>query len=164
MARLDSIDLNILAALQRNGRMTNSALAEQVNLSPSPCLQRTKRLEDAGFIQGYSADIDLGRIGDTLTVFTEITLTGHRSENFRTFEAGIKRFPQVLECHLISGGYDYLLKFICRSILDYQDTIESILADELGIEKYFSYVVIKSPIAARSPEIARFVKNPGSTS
>ncbi|MCL4145465.1 UNVERIFIED_CONTAM: hypothetical protein GTU68_028970, partial [Idotea baltica] len=62
--------------------MTNSALAEQVNLSASPCLQRTKRLEDAGFIKGYSAEIDLGRIGDTLTVFTEITLTDHRSQNF----------------------------------------------------------------------------------
>lgn len=156
MAQLDDIDLRILAVLQQHGRITNAALAERVNLSPSPCLQRTKRLEDAGIITSYGAEIDMARLGDTLTVFTEVTLQDHQRDNFRTFENGIARYPEVLECHLVSGGHDYLLKFMCRNILDYQDTIERILADGLGIEKYFSYIVIKSPISQRRPDVLHF--------
>lgn len=161
MTRLDQIDMKILAALQRNGRMRNSELAERVNLSPSPCLQRTKRLEDEGFIRGYGADIDLAKLGETLTVFTEITLTGHRGPDFKTFEAGLAAFGEVIECHLVSGGYDYLVKFLCRNILHYQECVEAILAAELGIEKYFSYVVIKTPIPARPADIAQFVTQAG---
>ncbi len=156
MAHLDGIDLKILAVLQQNGRITNAALAKRVHLSPSPCLQRTKRLEDAGVIIGYGADIDIARLGDTLTVFTEVTLQDHLKENFSIFEDGIAGYPEVLECHLVSGGHDYLLKFMCRNILDYQETIERILADGLGIEKYFSYIVIKSPINQRRPNVNHF--------
>ena len=156
MVRLDKIDLKILSVLQTQGRITNAALAEAVNLSPSPCLQRTKRLEAEGIIRGYGAEIDLGLIGDVLTVFTEVTLEDHRVENFQTFEAGIADFPEVVECHLISGGYDYLLKFTCRSVADYQDSIERVIGAGLGIAKYFSYVVIKSPIPPRSRDIGDF--------
>lgn len=78
MARLDKIDLNILALLQKNGKTTNTALAELVHLAPSSCLQRTKRLEQEGFIRAYHAEIDLEKLGDTLTVFTELTLSDHK--------------------------------------------------------------------------------------
>ncbi len=156
MARLDDTDLKILAALQQNGRMTNAALAQKVNLSPSPCLQRTKRLEEAGTILGYGAEIDMAHLGDTLTVFTEVTLAGHQQENFRIFEEGIALFSEVLECHLVSGGHDYLLKFMCRNIMDYQDVIERILTREIGIKKYFSYIVIKSPIGGRRPDLRNY--------
>jgi DNA-binding Lrp family transcriptional regulator len=164
VARLDHIDLKILAALQRNGRIRNSELVELVNLSASPCLQRMKRLESEGFIRSYGAEIDLSKLGDALTVFTEVTLSGRRGQDFKTFEAGIAGFQQVVECHLISGGYDYLVKFLCRSILDYQACVEEILAADLGIEKYFSYVVIKSPIPPRPADITRFVRQPGGQS
>jgi DNA-binding Lrp family transcriptional regulator len=77
-------------------------------------------------------------------VFTEVTLTDHRREDFRRFEATLARLDELLECHLVSGGYDYLLKFVTLSIQHYQETIEGLLGLGIGIEKYFSYVVIKS--------------------
>lgn len=145
-AKLDRIDLNILAQLQRNGRMSNVDLADLVGLSPSPCLQRTKRLESAGYIIGYSAQIDLAKLGDILMVFTEMTLSDHRRSDFARFEAAVASIDEIIECHLVSGGYDYLLKFVTRSVTHYQSVIEAMLDRGIGIEKYFSYIVIKSPI------------------
>lgn len=156
MDKLDRIDIKILAELQRNGRITNTALADAVGLSQSPCLQRLKRLEAAGYIRGYGAHVDLGQLFDAITVFTEVTLTDHRREDFAKFETGAQGFPEIVECHLISGGYDYLLKFVCRSVSDYQSTIERVLDAKIGIEKYFSYIAIKSPIAGRAAPIERF--------
>lgn len=153
--KLDQIDLKILAALQDNGRITNAALADCVGLSQSPCLQRVRRLEDSGYIKGYNAQIDLARLADTIYVFTEVTISDHRREDFLAFEAGIAAFPEVVECHLISGGYDYLLKFVCNSVSDYQKTIERMLDTQIGIEKYFSYIVIKSPIEGRHSDIEK---------
>tara|TARA_R110002072_G_scaffold303107_2_gene493821 strand:- start:98592 stop:99092 length:501 start_codon:yes stop_codon:yes gene_type:complete len=144
--KLDRIDLKILATLQRFGRITNVELAEAVHLSPSPCLARVKRLEKLGFISGYRAQIDLQKLGKFLTVFTEVTLSEHHREDFARFEKRISRIDEILECHLVSGGYDYLLKFITSSVARYQELIEEMLQDDgLGIDKYFSYIVIKSP-------------------
>jgi DNA-binding Lrp family transcriptional regulator len=147
--KLDAIDLKILAKLQVNGRITNAALADAVGLSQSPCLQRVKRLEKAGIITGYGAHIDQAAFGETLTVFTEVTLKDHRRDDFARFETAIAEFEEVVECHLISGGYDYLLKFVCKNVSTYQTTIERVLESCDGIGKYFSYIVIKSPIARR---------------
>jgi DNA-binding Lrp family transcriptional regulator len=144
--KLDRIDINILAQLQRNARLTNIALASAVALSPSPCLLRVKRLEEAGFITSYNARIDLAKLGETITVFTEVTLNDHHREDFVKFEAAIRTVDEVIECHLISGGYDYLLKFITRGVAHYQSVIEDILERDIGVAKYFSYIVIKSPI------------------
>jgi len=143
--KLDRIDLKILAELQRAGRMTNVELAAAVCLSPSPCLTRVKRLESAGYITDYSALINLNKLGEFLIVFTEVTLSEHRSGDFSRFEARVKKIDEVIECHLVSGGYDYLLKFITRGVRHYQSIIEGMLEGPFGIEKYFSYVVIKSP-------------------
>jgi len=156
--KIDRIDLKILATLQTNGRITNAALSDAVGLSQSPCLQRVKRLEGAGYIAGYGADIDLTQLTDTITVFTEVTITDHRREDFKTFELGIAKFPEVVECHLISGGYDYLLKFISRSVAAYQDTAERMLDANIGIEKYFSYIVIKSPIRQRHADLDTLIE------
>lgn len=144
--KLDNIDMNILVQLLKDGRMTNVNLASAVGLSASPCLQRVKRLEAAGYIVGYGAQIDLSKLGDTVTVFTEVTLAGHRRQDFIKFEASIRNVDEVLECHLVSGGYDYLLRFIARNIAHYQELMETLLESNIGIEKYFSYIVIKSPI------------------
>ncbi len=143
--KLDRIDLKILAQLQRTGRITNVELADAVGLSPSPCLTRVKRLEKAGFIGGYSAQINLDKLGEMLTVFTEVTLTEHRAGDFSRFETKIRKLDEIVECHLVSGGYDYLLKFVTRGVGHYQSIIEGMLEGDYGIEKYFSYVVIKSP-------------------
>jgi len=144
-SKLDRIDLRILATLQKNGRITNAELANAVCLSPSPCLVRVKRLEKTGYIAGYSARLELAKLGDILTVFTEVTLNGHHSEDFRRFEKAIIQVDEIIECHLVSGGYDYLLKFVCRDVNHYQKVIEGLLEGDVGIRKYFSYITIKSP-------------------
>jgi DNA-binding Lrp family transcriptional regulator len=156
-AKLDRIDVAILATLQANGRMTNVTLADAVGLSASPCLQRVKRLEDAGLIAGYGAEIDLAKVVETITVFTEVTLRDHRREDFIKFEAGIRQFEEVLECHMVSGGYDYLLKIVARSVAHYQSIIEQVLDRNIGIEKYFSYIVIKSPLVRRAAPLKRLL-------
>lgn len=144
--QLDRIDIKILTELMKDGRISNVRLAEHVGLSPSPCLQRIKRMEAAGIISGYGAILDLRRISQTVTVFTEFTLLEHRRDNFSRFEQGVARVAEIEECHLISGGYDYLVKFVVRSIESYQEIVELLLDRNLGIDKYFSYIVIKSPI------------------
>ena len=147
LPRLDRIDIRILAHLQRNGRATNVELAEAVGLSPSSCLVRVRRLEKAGYISCYSAQIALQKIGATLLVFTEVTLSDHRAGDFVRFETAARQVDEIVECHLVSGGYDYLLKFVAHSIPHYQETIEAMLELDIGIEKYFSYVVIKTIFA-----------------
>lgn len=150
--KIDRLDLRILAQLQKNGRMTNVDLADAVGLSPSPCLIRVKRLEQSGYIAGYGAHLRLEKLGDTLTVFTEVTLSDHRREDFTRFEAAIREVDEVLECHLVSGGYDYLLRFLTRGVNHYQEVVEELLERNIGIAKYFSYIVIKSPfIKAHCP-------------
>ncbi len=148
--KLDRIDLNILAQLQRNGRLSNVDLAELVGLSTSACLQRTKRLESAGYIGGYGAQIELAKLGEVVVVFTEMTLKDHRRSDFARFEAAVATIDEIMECHLVSGGYDYLAKFVTRSISHYQSVIEAMLDRNIGIEKYFSYIVIKTPVLKRS--------------
>ncbi len=146
VVKLDRIDINILVELQKDGRMTNVSLADAVGLSASPCLQRVKRLEAAGYISSYKAHLNLTKITDSVTVFTEVSLSDHKREDFAKFEANIRLVDEVLECHLISGGYDYLVRFMTRSIQHYQEVIEELLDKNIGISKYFSYIVIKSPV------------------
>ena len=144
--KLDRIDLNILVQLQMDGSMTNANLADAVGLSASPCLQRVKRLEATGYITGYGAQINLAKLTESITVFTEITLVDHRREDFVRFEANLRNVEELMECHLVSGGYDYLLRFVSRNINHYQERMENPLERNIGIEKYFSYIVLKSPI------------------
>ncbi len=144
--KLDRIDIKILHQLQKNGRITNVELAEAVNLSPSPCLMRVKKLQAEGYIEGYTAQINVSKLGQTLTVFTEVTLKNHRQVDFARFLAAVKKIEQMLECHLVSGGYDYMLKFVTSGIGEYQEIMEKLTDMDIGIDKYFSYVVLKSPI------------------
>ncbi len=161
--RLDRIDLRILAELQANGRISNVALAARVGLSSSPCLQRVKRLEAAGYILAYRASIDIARLGEAVTVFTEFTLSDHTRKAFDRFEEAIAAETTVVECHLVSGGYDYLVKFVVRGIAHYQRVVEALLEAEIGIAKYFSTIVIKTPVEGRPPPAALF-GGPGGSS
>jgi DNA-binding Lrp family transcriptional regulator len=144
--KLDKIDIRILCELQKNGRISNVELAELINLSPSPCLMRVKRLQTEGFITGYSAQVDVSKLGQTLTVFAEITLKNHRQIDFARFLTTVEKIDSVVECHLVSGGYDYLVKFITAGISEYQALMERLVEMDIGIDKYFSFVVLKSPI------------------
>ena len=148
--KLDRIDINILALLQTDGRISNVKLAEAVALSPSPCLQRVKRLEKLGFIKCYGAEIDINLITDTIHIFTQMTLSEHRLSDHQHFEKEITKIPQIMECHLVSGGgFDYWLKFVCRSIQEYQHVITGMLNDDLKIIKYHSFVIMRSVISRR---------------
>lgn len=155
--KLDRIDVRILAKLQKNSRITNVELADSVGLSASPCLIRVKRLEKAGFISGYGTHIQLEKLGNVQLVFTELTLSDHRREDFLRFEACVRDIPEIVECHLVSGGYDYMLKFVTRGVAHYQSVIEHLLDRCIGIEKYFSYLVIKTAVIKQSYPIESLI-------
>lgn len=140
---LDELDLKILAALEREGRLSKQRLAGRVGLSPSACLERMRRLEAAGVIEGYHAVLDPGRIARSVLVFTEVTLGQHRAQDFARFEATVAAIPEVVECFATGGGIDYVLKLVVRDVAHYQQLIEGLLAARLHIEKYFTYVVTK---------------------
>lgn len=156
--KLDRTDISILAELQRNGRIKNVDLAEKVSLSPSPCLQRVKRLEKLGYIKSYQALIDINKLVETIQVFTQITITEHTLDDHNHFEDKIGDTPEVIECYLASGGYDYLVKFSCRSIIHYQDTIQRLLDSDLGIRKYHSYVIMKEVVSKHAYPLEHLTK------
>ncbi|WFF41531.1 Lrp/AsnC family transcriptional regulator [Salinicola endophyticus] len=144
--KLDRLDVAILTELQRDGRITNAQLADRVGLSPSPCLSRVKRLQQAGYIESYHARLNLARLGPSMTLFVEITLSNHRRDSFQRFEAAMADTPEVMECHLVSGGYDYLLRMLVPRLSEFQRLMERWLAQDVGIARYFSYVVMKTPL------------------
>lgn len=156
--RLDAIDLKILATLQKQGRITKLALAEQVSLSPTPCWERLKRLEKAGFIKGYRAEIDLAKLGGTTTVLVEVTLKQHRFEDFETFERAVRKVPEIVECLATGGGIDYLLKIVTSDIDAYQRLMDELLTAGIGIDRYFTYVVTRQVKSAAQPPIELFAK------
>lgn len=154
--KLDRIDLKILAELQLNGRITNVELADRVALSPSPCLMRVKKLQEAGYITGYSAQINVPKLGETLTVFTEFTLKNHRQIDFARFQEALEKIDSCVECHLVSGGYDYLVKFVCAGIADYQNIVEGLIdRQDVSVDKYFSFVVMKTPFVKTQLPLGR---------
>lgn len=118
-SEIDKIDLKILSELQRNGRITNQDLAELVSMSPSSCLHRVRRLEDAGLISSFHARLNLKKMTSSITCFTSIRFTDHTNEVFKEFEAAIADLPVVLESYSVSGEFDYLLKVIARDMDEY---------------------------------------------
>lgn len=116
---LDATDRKILTALQREGRLSNSDLADRINLSASACHRRVRRLEEAGVIRDYAALLEPRAIGRGATVFVEVTLSGQSEEILDAFEKAIARVPDVLECHLMAGASDYLIKVAARDSDDY---------------------------------------------
>ena len=119
MADLDAIDRRILALLQAEGRISNAELAVRVHLSPSACHRRVQRLEDAGVISGYVALLDARALRRQTTVFVEITLSGQADEVLDAFERGVRTIPDVLECPLLAGTADYLLKIVVEDTDDF---------------------------------------------
>jgi len=146
---LDKFDIKILEHLQREGRCSNVELAAAVGLSESPCLSRTKRLQEIGVIQGYVADIALEKLGSHVIVFSEVTLGSHQVGDFRKFEAGAGKYHEIVECYNVSGGYDYLMKIVAPSIAHFQSLMERLLEDDIGIEKFSSRIVLRQPLDRR---------------
>jgi Lrp/AsnC family transcriptional regulator of ectoine degradation len=142
--KLDAIDLRILDAIQRDGRITKLALAEKAGLSPTPCWMRLRKLEKAGIVTGYHARVALRRIAPVASVMVEVTLANHRQSDFERFERVIATIPEVIGCWSVGGGIDYFLKIAAPDIDAYQRLIDDLLDRELGIERYFTYIVTKT--------------------
>ena len=154
MLKLDNYDVSILAVLQREGRITKQRLSEQVNLSQSPCHERVKRLEKNGLIKEYNAQVDLAKFAIHSTFFVTIVLERHQKSDFQIFENRIAQYEQVIECHALGGGLDYILKIIEKDISTYQLLMESILEARLGIAQYYTYIVTKSVFGPRGAPLA----------
>ncbi|TPM40721.1 Lrp/AsnC family transcriptional regulator [Mesorhizobium sp. B2-3-4] len=143
-AKLDPIDLKILDAIQRDGRITKLALAEQVGLSPTPCWMRLRKLEKAGIVSGYHARVAMRLVAPVATVLMEVTLASHRQADFDRFERAIRDIDEIVACWSVGGGVDYVLKVMARDIDAYQRLVDSLLEREIGIDRYFTYIVIKT--------------------
>jgi Lrp/AsnC family transcriptional regulator, leucine-responsive regulatory protein len=144
---IDPYDKAILQRLQRDGRISNQDLAETVNLSPSPCLRRVRRLEEEGIIEGYSARLNARKLGLKLMAFIQISMDRHTSERFARFEETIGHYPEVLECHLITGqSADYQLKVVVEDMDAYQLFLLNKITRIEGVSGVHSSFVLKSPI------------------
>lgn len=144
MMGLDATDRRILAVLQRDGRITNAELSERVNLSPSACHRRVQRLEEEGYIAGYVALLDARRLGRPTTVFVEITLSGQADEVLEAFEREVMRVPDVLECHLMAGTADYLLKVVAHDTEDFARIHRQYLARLPGVAQMHSSFALRT--------------------
>ncbi|MCK0198771.1 Lrp/AsnC family transcriptional regulator [Ancylobacter sp. 6x-1] len=142
--KLDAIDLRIIDALRRDGRMTKLKLAEAAGLSPAACWERLRRLEDGGVIRGYTAIVDLDAAAPRTTVIVEISLKSHQQADFRRFEQAVGKEPAIVACDATGGGIDYVLRVVVPDIDSYQRLIDRLLDPAIGIERYFTYVVTKS--------------------
>jgi Lrp/AsnC family transcriptional regulator, regulator of ectoine-degradation genes len=150
--RLDERDIRILAILQREGRISKTELASRVNLSPTPCWERLNRLETAGVITGYGARLNPEIFGPRTVVFVQAELENHRAADFHRFEAAMHEAPQVVECWAVGGGFDYILKITATDIEDYQRFMDDLLEADVGLKRYFSFLVTK-PIKAVDPPL-----------
>lgn len=159
---LDAIDLNILRHLERNGRMSKSELADRVNLSKSACHERVRVLERSKLIMSYHAKIDVRKIVCHETFLTEVKLRSHRMYDFDRFERYIAKSEFVSECYAVGGGLDYILRIISRDVNHYQEIMETILSDDVGIECYFTYVITKVVKSNTSIPIEAVINRRGS--
>jgi DNA-binding Lrp family transcriptional regulator len=141
--KLDQIDLRILNRLQSDARITNQELADDVGLSPSPCLQRVKRMENNGVISGYNAHIDLHKVCRHVDVIAAVMLNSHGLEDFLNFEAMVKNMRYVVECTKVAGTIDYLVRFVCPDIGSYQMLSDELLKLGPKIGNLSSYMVLK---------------------
>lgn len=151
--RLDDRDIAILAILSREGRIAKTELAARVNLSPTPCWDRMKRLEQAGLIRGYRAEVDLERLGPHVQVFVTLELDSHKAESFQRFERIVARADAISGCWAIGGGYDYLMQVVTTDVAAFQDLMDGLLESRAGVRRYYSYIVTK-PVKTVPPALA----------
>ena len=148
---LDDRDIKILSVLSREGRISKTELARRVNLSATPAWERMKRLEQAGLIRGYHAEIALARIAPHVVVFVTVELESHRPESFQSFEIAVGGHEEIVAAWSLGGGVDYLLQIVTRDIDSYQRLIDTLLTQRLGMRRYFTYIVTKDVKAGPPP-------------
>ena len=142
--KIDELDRKILELLQRNGRMTNRELAQRIAMSPSPTLERVKKLERAGVIQGYTALVDPAKVGIGIFTFVQVTLVRHGKASVVAFIKAVADMPEVLECYHITGPADFLLKVGVKDIMAYEDFILHKLTEAPGVQNLQTLVVLST--------------------
>jgi Lrp/AsnC family leucine-responsive transcriptional regulator len=140
---LDRTDRRILECLQADGRISNVNLARKVNLTPTPCIERVKRLERQGYIRGYTALLDPEMVNASLLVFVEIDLSHNSPDAFRKFRDEARRLPEILDCHLVSGNFDYLIKARVSDMKAYRELLGEKILSLPGVNDSRSYVVME---------------------
>lgn len=155
-AGLDAADIRILAAVQKHGQLSKTKLAEIVNLSATPCWARLDKLKAAGFIRGFHGDIALERIVDFTQVVVTVALRQHRKSDFDKFEAHIRELDEITECITTGGGMDYVMKVVVPSLSTFQTLMDTLLAADLGIDRYMTYIATRQ-VKAGQPNLAKLV-------
>lgn len=145
MAEIDRIDRRILQELIRDGRQTNLKLAERVGLSASACLRRVQELERSGVIAGYKAVVDSSRLGNGFLAYVTIGLSSHTKDSLRDFEKAIHGCPDVVECHNVTGTFEYLLRVELADIKAYKTFHNDVLGTLPHVSSITSYIVIDTP-------------------
>ncbi|MBS0318953.1 MAG: Lrp/AsnC ligand binding domain-containing protein [Proteobacteria bacterium] len=140
---IDRIDVRILAALQDDGRLPNVKLAERVGLSPTAVLARIQRLTHEGYIRGYEARLDPAKLGAGMLVFVEVLLDRTTPNVFEAFKAAVQVRPEILECHMVAGGFDYLLKTRSADMADYRRFAGAVLWQLPGVRETRTYAVME---------------------
>lgn len=149
---LDEVDVQLLALLQNNGRISNADLAKSVGLSPPSVLQRVRALEKAGLIRGYFAVLDADRLGLKITALAMITLSLHQEQPIERFRKSIQEIPEVLECYHVSGEFDFLLKIVVRDIRAYEQLIREKISKIKGIGQIrTSFVLATNKFSTKIP-------------
>lgn len=141
---LDRFDRAILQALQLDGRIANSALAERVHLSESACLRRVRALEQAGLIEGYTAILNQQRAGCPVNVFVNITLDRQDEPDLRKFEDAVRRIPEVMECYLMTGDYDYVVRVVVADTADFERVHSKHLTRLPGVARVHSSFALRT--------------------
>lgn len=140
---LDRLDKKILAELQRDGRISFVELADRIGLSSTPCMERVKRLEKEGFIEGYHARLNPQKLGFNMLVFVEISLSYQSPDAFQKFNQAVGLLPYILECHLVSGDADYLIKARISDMSEYRALLGDMLLTLPGVKNSKSYIVME---------------------
>ena len=140
---VDNIDLQILLQLQNDGRTSVVELSKRINLSPTPITQRIKKLEQSGVITGYHARVSPKALGQALMVFVTVKLRGTDEATLEKFNAAVKPVKQILECHMVGGGFDYLLKLRVRDMSEYREILGGVISTLPMIEGTHSYFVMQ---------------------
>jgi DNA-binding Lrp family transcriptional regulator len=153
VVNLDETDRSILSTLRVDGRISNVALADEVHLSPSACLRRVRRLEEAGVIERYAAVIDPVKIGKATSVFVDISLSSQRENLFDEFEAAVKKVPGVMSCHLMAGDADYVVQILCTDVADYEQIHRTYLSRLPGVTRLRSSFALRTVTSKSAYEI-----------
>ena len=140
---LDRIDRKLLALLQDDGRLSVAELARRVHLSPTPCFERVRRLEREGYIRGYAADLDPAKLGAGLIAFVEVQLDRTTPDVFNRFRDGVIGLTPVQECHMVAGGFDYLIKARVRDFAEYRKFLGEVLVNIPGVRETRTYAVLE---------------------